>query len=322
MTILPGRLRNSLQGHFSLAAAESHLYDKFIDRSFLCAVGFRDFKKPLVCRRRLVMSRSSQVVLHPHARNKTRKAEPQALYQPVEQPETTRSGQTRVEHVTAELRNRILKGHLASNEWLPSESALAQSMGVSRTVIREAMHNLRAQGLVEVSQGRRARVRASDASVLINSLDAMLQRSEATIYHLLQLRRPLEGEIAALAAEHATQADLEKLGSTLDDLRVAKDLEDCIRADVAFHRHLAEASHNPLFELFLETVRALLVRAQQKTFPLAGVLLTIEGHCRILEAIVARNPMAAQQAMLQHLDEAEEALRRSHKSPSLWGRTA
>jgi GntR family transcriptional repressor for pyruvate dehydrogenase complex len=267
------------------------------------------------------MARSSQVVLHPHAR-KPRIEESRPAYGAPKHSEEPHVGQTRVEQVTAELRNRILKGHLASREWLPSEGALAETMGVSRTVIREAMYNLRAQGLVEVSQGRRARVRANDASVLINSLDAMLQRSEATIYHLLQLRRPLEGEIAALAAEHATQADLEKLGGTLDDLRVAKDLEECIRADVAFHRYLAEASHNPLFALFLDSVRALLIRAQQKTFPLAGVLLTIEGHCRILEAIVAGQPHAARQAMLQHLDEAEEALRRSHKSPNLWGQTA
>jgi len=267
------------------------------------------------------MSRSSEVVLHPHARTRARTERPQTLYKPVEPPESPRGGHTRVEHVTAQLRGKILQGHLASNEWLPSESALAQAMGVSRTVIREAMHNLRAQGLVEVSQGRRARVRANDTTVLVNSLDAMLQRSEATIYHLLQLRRPLETEIAALAAEHATQADMEKLGATLDDMRVAKTLEECVRADVAFHRYLAEASHNPLFSLLLDTLRALLVRAQRKTFPLAGLLLTIEGHCRILEAIAARHPLAAQQAMRQHLDEAEETLRRSHKSASLWGRT-
>ncbi|NLE59394.1 MAG: FadR family transcriptional regulator [Planctomycetes bacterium] len=266
------------------------------------------------------MSRSSQMVLHPHARGRTRGTESQPPCEPVGQSESTKTGQTRVEHVTSDLRDKILKGHLASNEWLPSEGALAETMGVSRTVIREAMHNLRAQGLVEMSQGRRARVRANDTSVLVKSLDAMLQRSEATIYHLLQLRRPLEGEIAALAAEHATQADLEKLGGTLDELRVATDLEACIKADVAFHRYLAEASGNPLFVLFLGTVSALLVRAQQKTFPLAGLLLTIEGHCRVLEAIAAGHPQAARQAMLQHLDEAEEALRRSHKSPNLWGR--
>lgn len=267
------------------------------------------------------MSRPSTVVLHPHARKKVRKAGPQAPYPPAVRSPAPPGAQTRVSQVTAQLRDQILKGHLASHEWLPSESALAEAMGVSRTVIREAMYNLRAQGLVEVSQGRRARVLANDPTMLINSLDAMLQRSEATIYHLLQLRRPLEGEIAALAAEHATQEDLEKLGGTLDELRVAKTLDECIKADVSFHRYLADASRNPLFALFLDTVRALLVRAQQKTFPLAGVLLTIEGHCRILEAIVARQPVAARQAMMQHLDEAEEALRRSHKSPNLWGRT-
>ena len=91
------------------------------------------------------MSRSSHVVLHPHARNKPRIGEPQPAYEVPEHSQESHVGQTRVEHVTAELRNRILKGHLASHEWLPSEGALAETMGVSRTVIREAMHDLRAQ---------------------------------------------------------------------------------------------------------------------------------------------------------------------------------
>jgi GntR family transcriptional repressor for pyruvate dehydrogenase complex len=268
------------------------------------------------------MTRSPGVVLHPHTRSKPRETQGKPIYQALQIPEPRSSGLTRVEQVTAELRNQILKGHLAKDEWLPSEGSLARAMGVSRTVIREAMRNLRSQGLVEVSQGRRPRVRSTSSSAVIESLDALLQRSEATIYHLLQLRRPLESEIAALAAEHATQADLEKLGGTLDEMRVAKTLEECIKSDVNFHRYLAEASGNPLFMLFQDTLRALLVRAQQRTFPLAGLLLTIEGHCRILEAIAARHPVAAQQAMLMHLDEAEETLRRSHKSANLWTRAS
>jgi DNA-binding FadR family transcriptional regulator len=268
------------------------------------------------------VARSPGVVLHPNTRGKASETQGRPVYQATRLPAPERSGLTRVERVTAELRSKILKGHLAKDEWLPSEDSLAKAMGVSRTVIREAMRNLRSQGLVEVSQGRRSRVRTTDPSAVIESLDALLQRSEATIYHLLQLRRPLESEIAALAAEHATQADLEKLGGTLDEMRVAKTLEECIKSDVDFHRYLAEASGNPLFMLFQDTLRALLVRAQQRTFPLAGVLLTIEGHCRVLEAIAARHPAAAQQAMLMHLDEAEETLRRSHKSANLWTRAS
>lgn len=220
---------------------------------------------------------------------------------------------TLVEEVTATLRDLILRGRYAVGDFLPSEGNLAKEIGVSRTVIREAMRNLQAQGLVEISQGRRPRVKAVDPEAVITSLDVLLQRSEATILHLIQVRRPLEGECAALAARYASDEDLAGLGQAISELRMAEDLESCVQADVAFHRRMAQASGNPIFVLLLDAVRGLLVRAQQTLFPLAGLVVTIEGHRRVLDCVQQRDSKAAREAMIRHLDEAEEALRRAYE---------
>lgn len=216
-----------------------------------------------------------------------------------------------VEQVTEQLRGRILQGQYAVGQTMPSEGKLAEGLGVSRTVIREAMRGLRAQGLVEVSQGRRPRVKSNDPSALVASLDLLLQRSQATILHLIQIRRPLEGEIAALAARLADDQVHERLARSINEMRLADDVDGIVRADVAFHRCLAEASGNPLFVLFLDTVRTLLVRSQKTIFPLAGLLVTLEGHQKIYNEIRAGQVEAARAAMLRHLDEAEQALRRA-----------
>ncbi len=213
-----------------------------------------------------------------------------------------------VQYVVDDLRQKILRGSYQPGQPLPAEGKLAESLEVSRTVIREAMSELKAQGLVEVSQGRRPHVKSMDNQAVISTLDILLQRSQATIVHLMQIRRPLEGEIAALAAENASKEDYRQISNAINDLRVAPTLPQCIEADVAFHRSLALASGNPIFVLFLDTVRALLVRCQQTLFPLAGLMVTLEGHNKIFDEVRAGDPVAARQAMLNHLDEAQHAL--------------
>lgn len=213
-----------------------------------------------------------------------------------------------VQYVVDTLRQKILCGTYQPGQPLPAEGKLAQSLEVSRTVIREAMCELRAQGLVEVSQGRRPHVKSMDSQAVIATLDTLLQRSQATLVHLMQVRRPLEAEIAALAAEHATPEDLRQIEKAINDLRIAPDLTASIEADASFHRALAIASGNPLFVLFMDTVRALLVRCQRTLFPLAGLVITLEGHTSIFEQVQAGDPAEARKTMLKHLDEAQQAL--------------
>ena len=214
-----------------------------------------------------------------------------------------------VAEVLSRLSERIIAGGFSPDGVLPPEGALAQSFGVSRTVIREAMRTLRAQGLVEVSQGRAPRVKPADTCTVIASLDLLLRRSAGTLLHLVDARRPLESEIAALAAERATSEDLTGLGAAIDQLQAARSHGERVEADVQFHRVLAESTGNPVFSLLLETLAGLLRESRRQTIAQSGVEIALAGHRAVLAAMRRKDAIAARQAMLEHLTLAERDLR-------------
>lgn len=207
----------------------------------------------------------------------------------------------RVDEVVQRLREQIVGGKLTTGASLPSEGDLATALRVSRTVIREAMRILCTQGLVEISQGRRPRVKGADPQAAIVSLDALLSRGSDSLQHLTEVRLPLEMEIAGLAAQRATEEQLQALDAANQRLAAAANLEDAIDADIGFHRALAAATNNPLFVLLLETVAQLLRESRRRTLTTSGVQLALDEHIRIYETVKQRDPEAARAAMRQHM---------------------
>jgi GntR family transcriptional repressor for pyruvate dehydrogenase complex len=207
-----------------------------------------------------------------------------------------------VPQVVERLRAYILTVASQGKEALPSEGELARTLGVSRTVLREAMKQLQAQGLVAMSQGKKPRVRPADPQTAVDSLDLLLQRTPRSLRHLVEVRRPLECEIAALAAERATPQHLEAAAAAIDALRSARSLEEQVEADVRFHRLLAEATANPVFLTLLDTVSGLLRESRRRTIGRHGMGVADDHHREILEAIRRRDPAAARAAMAHHLD--------------------
>lgn len=205
------------------------------------------------------------------------------------------------------LRKRILKK--GPHDLLPSQGDLAAELGVSRTVLREAMKHLEAEGLLDIAQGRRIRVRPAGPQASLRSLDAMLRRSPGSLAHLLEVRRPLESEIAALAADRRTPAHLELLEASLNELEVLRTLERRVDADLRFHRTLAEATGNPVFLLLLDTVAGLLRASRYASIGTHGAQAAIDGHREILDAVRDRKPAAARDAMLRHLTANEAQLK-------------
>jgi GntR family transcriptional regulator, transcriptional repressor for pyruvate dehydrogenase complex len=211
--------------------------------------------------------------------------------------------------VLESLSERIIVGDFGTDGALPPEGELASRYGVSRTVIREAMHSLRAQGLVEVAQGKPPRVKPPEAATAIASLDTLLRRNRGSLFDLIEARRPLEGEIAALAAERATPEQLEQLKRAIDEQKSAATLDAMIDADMRFHRILAEGAGNPIFGLLLETLAGLLRSSRQETLAQSGVEVALHGHRAILRALRAKDGAAARRAMLDHLRLAERDLK-------------
>ena len=115
------------------------------------------------------------------------------------------------------------------------------------------------------------------------------------------MRQPVEGEIAALAAERANAEHLRQLERAIHDLAAATQLEARIEADVRFHRILAEATGNPVFVLLLETLSDLLRESRQRTLAYSGVEQALAGHRAVLEAVRSCAPAKARETMQHHL---------------------
>jgi GntR family transcriptional repressor for pyruvate dehydrogenase complex len=196
-----------------------------------------------------------------------------------------------------------------SDELLPSEAELGRSLGVSRTVLREALKILQAQGLVALSQGKRARVSPADPRAAIESLDVLLRRSEGSLLHLVEVRRPLEAEIVELAAKRATAGELAEAEAAVAEQEAATTLDAQIEADLKFHRALAKASGNPVFVLLLDALAGLMRASRRKSLGDYGNRVPVDHHRAILDAVRRRDPAAARAALLGHLASNERHLR-------------
>ncbi len=216
-----------------------------------------------------------------------------------------------VEQVVEQLRAHIIDGDFRAGGELPPEASLCERLGVSRTVVREAMRSLRAQGLVEVSQGKRPRVRPVDPQTAIDGLSIMLRRSNASLLHLVELRLPLESEVAAIAARRRNDAQIAEMERSIIELREAPDLRSRAIADLRFHTVLAEATANPIFQLVLQTMLALQWESRLKTIKSSSAAVAADWHDRILNAVRRGDAALARQEMIGHVEAAHGDLLRT-----------
>jgi GntR family transcriptional repressor for pyruvate dehydrogenase complex len=206
-----------------------------------------------------------------------------------------------VEQVIERIRRGVCEGEFPPGSQLPAEGKLAEMVGVSYTVIREAMRTLRSQGLVEVSQGRRPRIKPVGPDAVRETLDVMLRRTSSSIRDLTELRWPLECEMASLAAQRATAAQIEQIEKAFARQLVAKTLDAQIKADIEFHRQLAIASGNPLFGLVLSILWDLLWESCRRGITKNGSDSSFADHRELIETIRCHDAEAASDTMRRHL---------------------
>jgi DNA-binding FadR family transcriptional regulator len=207
-----------------------------------------------------------------------------------------------------QLAEQIKSGRLSPGERLPTEQELTRAARVSRTVVREAVAALRAEGLVITRQGVGAFVSAAPQQAPFR-IDPERMQSLDDILSVMELRLGVEIESAGLAAERATRPQLRAIGSALDDIeRAAETGKSAVDEDLAFHRAIAEATGNPEFARFLQFIgRHLIPRRIVSGLPermggqRAYLALIQEEHRRIADAIAAGEPKAARDAMRRHL---------------------
>jgi GntR family transcriptional regulator, sialic acid-inducible nan operon repressor len=214
------------------------------------------------------------------------------------------------EQVAAHLERQILDGRLQPGDQLPPERDLRERFGVGRPAIREALIALSRAGLVELTNGARARVAMPTASgVLAGVLPAVRQllSTDQGHRHLQRVRQFFEVGLARQAAQDATPADLARLGEALSRNEAAIGDEPLfIRTDIGFHYVLAEITRNPVFTALHDALSAWL--ADQRIVTLADPgqdRIACAAHRCIHDAIVAHDADAAEAAMRQHLQQLE-----------------
>lgn len=230
-----------------------------------------------------------------------RAAAPGALFSP--QPIT--GNKTLADQVTEALINKI-RGNEFVDSQLPSEQAMAEGFGVSRTVIREAISRLKAEGLIDTRQGRGAFVRTDRLDVPfridLNSADLL-----GSLLHIIELRRGLDAEIAFLAASRRKRDQMAAIRRTLADIeRASKAGHDAAAEDLAFHLSIAQATGNPLFLELLSFLNQFLyiairvTRANEDQRVEFSEQTRVE-HMAIAAAIERQDPEAAATAAKTHM---------------------
>jgi DNA-binding FadR family transcriptional regulator len=206
--------------------------------------------------------------------------------------------------IAAQFAAEINEGRLAPGDKLPTEHVLAKTLGVSRSVIREAIAQLRNEGLVETRQGVGAFVSERPARLIrIKEGDLYDPQSFRALF---QLRVPLEIEAAGLAAVHHTADDLARIDEALGHMTgPEKWSHQSIDADLAFHRAVADATHNEYFSMFVgfiaERISLAIDAARSRAVLEEIVEVTIAEHVRLRDAIASRNPVEAREAMRLHM---------------------
>ena len=210
-----------------------------------------------------------------------------------------------VDRVVQKIQEQILSERLAVGTKLPPEREFAERLGVSRTVLREAVRVLSAKGLLETCHGVGTTVRALTREEMVAPLNLFLRSwgRDVSLNHLHQVRSLLEVENIGLAAEQASEEDIQDLRRILEEMEAAKTTPLLFAAkDSEFHRRLAQTAHNPLLTLLLDSIQDLLVGIRELVAEESGLVERVmPAHIEMLDCIVMRDAKRARQAMRAHL---------------------
>lgn len=209
--------------------------------------------------------------------------------------------------------DQIDAGSLRPGDRLPTEQQLAAAHGVSRTVVREAMHQLKSRQLVVSRQGSGVFVAPKPINQPL-AFDPKVLDSVQDVVHVVEVRRVLEGEMAALAAQRATRAQVAAMRRALKAIDAAAAAgQDGVVEDLAFHSAIGEATGNPQFRLLigfleqylLEGIRISRGNEARRLDFMEAVRLE---HVDIVDAIAAGDPARARRAACEHLLRGERRL--------------
>lgn len=215
------------------------------------------------------------------------------------------------EQISRQLLENIINGTYRPGDKLPPERELAAIFDVSRVVVREALGSLQAWGVINVRHGRGATVNAIDEWNTLDPQVILLLHGDEVIEQLMETRRIIEPELAALAAERITDEELELLREQ-KDLPETDSMDVHVERDINFHLQIARATHNPVLMMVLTSTSDLLREGRRRIFMVPGELAKARfWHQAVFEAIERHDPKAAREAMTNHMEQVRQGLARS-----------
>lgn len=213
-----------------------------------------------------------------------------------------------VEQVCSRLARQLRDEVESGDGKLPPERLMAERLGVSRTVLREATKRLELQGLLEIRHGSGIRAVNRLHKPLSGSLSILLPELQERLRQLSEARAAIEPEIARQAALKAKATDVKQLRGIHERLMAAETHEEAVEADIDFHRTLASIAGNEILKLMLESLADLGRESRRVTIGNVGRQRAIDHHAAILNAVAAHDANAAAKAMKHHMDEAARDL--------------
>ncbi len=222
------------------------------------------------------------------------------------------NGGSLVQRAISAVTGHIRDAGLKVGDSLPGEGYFAERVGVSRAVMREAFGALGALRLIDVANGRKARVGAMDGGVLAASLNHAISTSQISVSQVWDVRRTVELRTCFLAAEHRSDAQAERLVALVD--LMANEIDDGAPTshDIAFHTLIAEASGNPLFVAIVNAFEPLMQVAVPEAWKTRETQEQreeiIERHRQLANAIRDRDSNGAAACMGAHFDASIGAL--------------
>jgi GntR family transcriptional regulator, transcriptional repressor for pyruvate dehydrogenase complex len=214
------------------------------------------------------------------------------------------------DRLAARLAALLEDGSLNPGDRLPTEAQLAAEHGVSRTVVREAVHQLKSRGLLLSRQGSGVFVAPTPLNQSL-AFDPSVLESVDAVVHVVEVRRVLEGEIAALAAERANRSQVAAIRRALQAIDAAALAgRDGVAEDMAFHRTIGEATGNPQFATLLAFLEQYLREGMRITRGNEARRQDFmdqvrQEHRAIVEAIAAHDAKAARRHATAHMRRSE-----------------
>lgn len=222
--------------------------------------------------------------------------------------------ETLTQRVTKKLEDLILNGVLTAGQKMPAAGELSKMFGVSRPVIREAICDLAARGLLDIRSGEGAVVQGPNTDWVAKPLTLWLRSGKVgiSLKNVHEVRSVLEVEMAGWAAHRATSEDIDALEDILQRMQESVDPEIRANLDFEFHSALSVAAHNPLYIVLLDSIGGLLLEVRRNAHRAfrdeKARQRAVMEHRDVLEKVKSSDSEGARKAMSTHMAESQKIL--------------